>query len=126
MQSGQAMALSWTPQGSAGKSRIQVKVEISHHGGAKGAINCDVEDTGSLSVAASLVTGLINLGVAGFPTVTLNRVSTGSTDITPGRVDLLVVQTVQRFLTIPGVVSCNTNADCPTGQTCTTTKLCGT
>jgi Cys-rich repeat protein len=124
MQSGQPMALSWTPRGSAGKSRIQVKVEISHHGGAKGAINCDVEDTGSLSVAESLVTGLITLGVAGFPTVTLSRVSTGSTDIAPGRVDLLVVQAVQRSLSIPGVVSCTTNADCPSGQTCTSTRLC--
>ena len=126
MPSGQPMALSWTPKGSAGKSRIQVKVEISHHGGAKGAINCDVEDTGSLSVADSLVTGLINLGVAGFPTVTLSRVSTGSFDIAPGRVDLLVVDTVQRSLSIPGFVSCTTNADCPSGQTCTSTRLCGT
>jgi hypothetical protein len=35
------VTLTWTPPAAAATSRVQVKVEISHHGGFRGQIECD-------------------------------------------------------------------------------------
>ena len=108
----QDLALQWTPPGAGATTRIEIEIDISHHGGARGLIRCTVDDTGSFSVPQSLVSGLINLGVAGFPTVMITRRSRGSVEIQPGRVDLDVFATVVLDLNIPGFISCNDNADC--------------
>jgi hypothetical protein len=105
-------------------ARVQIKLDISHHGGSTGMITCDVADTGTLDIGASLVTQLINLGVAGYPRISLSRVSTGSAAIAPGVVTLQVISTVVRDVVIPGYTSCNTSADCPTGKTCLPSSLC--
>jgi hypothetical protein len=110
--------LTWNAKGAAGDSKIHVTIDISHHGGKKGEISCDTADTGSLTVSASLVTQLVNLGVAGFPVVRLTRSSVGSTQITGGTVQLSNQQVVERALAIPGLVSCTPDTPCPTGQTC--------
>lgn len=110
--------LTWTPKGAAGDSKIHVTIDISHHGGKKGEISCDTADTGSLTVSASLVTQLVNLGIAGFPVVRLTRSSEGSAQITGGTMRLSNEQTVERALAIPGLVSCTPDTPCPTGQTC--------
>jgi hypothetical protein len=123
MQRDQPLLLTWTPKGTTGVSRIGVKVDISHHGGTTGQITCDVDDTGSLAIAASLVNHLMDLGVAGFPTVLLTRRTTGRAPA-PAQVTLGVVSNVERALSIPGLVSCSIAADCPSGQTCLSSKNC--
>jgi hypothetical protein len=113
-----AFPLTWTAKGAAGDSTIHVVIDISHHGGKKGEISCDTADSGSLTVSASLVTQLINLGVAGFPVVRLTRVSAGSTKISLGTIRFQADHVVERALKIPGITSCSDDTDCPTGQTC--------
>lgn len=114
--SGEPTTLSWVPSGSA--ARVLVELDISHHGGIKGEIVCDVDDTGSLEIPAPLVTGLVDLGVAGFPTIIVTRRSVGAATVPQGRVELLLSSRVERPVEIPGVVSCSGDAECPTGQTC--------
>lgn len=114
--SGEPTTLAWVPSGS--EARVLVELDISHHGGIKGEIVCDVADTGSLEIPASLVTGLVDLGVAGFPTIILTRRSVGSTTVPQGRVELLLSSRVERPVEIPGVVSCSSDPECPTGQKC--------
>jgi hypothetical protein len=120
----QALALSWTLPATAGTSTIHVKLDISHHGGSKGKIECDTDDDGSLTVAASLVTSLLDLGVAGFPTIVVARHAVGSTTIAPGRVDLEIVSDLEVTVEVPGVTSCNEDTDCSDGQTCQTDLTC--
>jgi hypothetical protein len=108
----QDLALQWQPPGAQSDARIEIEIDISHHGGARGLIRCFVDDTGSFSVPQALVSGLIDLGVAGFPTVKIIRRSRGSVQIEPGRVDLDVFSGVELNLNIPGYISCDTNADC--------------
>src|SRR4029079_2082689 len=43
----QATHLTCTPPGRNGISHILIALEITHHGGYKGEIDCDVADTGS-------------------------------------------------------------------------------
>jgi len=120
----QALALRWTAPEDPTLTRIQVRMDISHHGGFKGEIDCDLADNGSIEIAAELVARLVELGVAGFPTITVARVATGGTVIEPGRVLLTVSSGVERELLIPGIVSCNDDMDCGTGQTCASDRTC--
>ncbi|WP_437982384.1 hypothetical protein [Sorangium sp. So ce117] len=120
----QPLQLEWTPPGQAGISKVYVKLDISHHGGTKGMIECNVEDTGSLDVPASLVKQLLDLGVAGFPTIIVTRRSVGSATIPAGRVDLVVSSQIEQAVVIAGLMSCNDDSQCPEGQTCQSDLTC--
>lgn len=114
--SGQPVVIAWTPPGRAGISRVLVALEIAHHGGYKGEIDCDVPDTGSLSIPAPLVTALINLGLAGYPTVQVTRVGAVAASGEPG-VKLLMHSFSEREVDT-GVISCMDTETCPAGKTC--------
>lgn len=124
LQTGKAVTLQWTPAKDPALSSIHVKLDISHHGGTKGMVECDAPDEGSLELPASLVTALLDLGVAGFPTVVVTRRSVGSVTIAPGRVDLVVSSSVEHAVQIDGLTSCSADADCPGGQTCQADLTC--
>ena len=122
----QPLALSWSAPTMAGITRIHVKMDISHHGGSKGKIECDIDDDGSFEIAASLVTKLVDLGVAGFPTVSLTREAAGgSTAAQPEHVEFSVSQAAEQLLDIPGLKSCTSDEHCEEGQTCRSDKTCG-
>jgi hypothetical protein len=106
----------------AGTARIAVRIDISHHGGLKGLIVCDTADTGSLQVDASLVTGLIGLGTAGYPVVRLTRVNTVTVAAGSGKATLNVQSPVERPLAIPGVTSCSDDTECTGGKSCVSLK----
>ncbi len=119
-----ALTLAWHAPGGSAKSRMAIKVDISHHGGSKGEILCDVPDNGTLEIPATLVSALIDLGVAGFPGVTFTRSTSSSTRIAPGTVTLQALSAVTANLTVAGVTSCSTDADCATGKTCQSDETC--
>ena len=116
--------LAWTAAGSLSDARILVNLNLSHHAGSTGLLSCDVADTGSLTISASLISQLINLGVAGFPTLTVTRTSLGWVSITPGSVAFDVSSPISRTVTVDGYVSCTSNADCTSGTCNTDMKLC--
>lgn len=113
----QPVVLTWVP-GSSARARILVELDVSHHGGTKGKITCETADSGSLEIAASLVTELLALGVAGFPTIDVGRRAVGTARVARGDVVLLVVNDVKRNVSIPGLTSCGDPSECPTGQDC--------
>jgi hypothetical protein len=118
------LTLQWQPPADPGASRIHVKVDISHHGGLKGVIQCDVEDDGESELEASLIEQLIDLGTAGFPTINVTRIATGGTSLEPGSVLLTVISRVELPLEVPGVVSCNEDDECSSGQVCANSRIC--
>jgi hypothetical protein len=119
LETGVGVALEWTPPADAlADSRIGLLLDISHHGGSNGKIVCDLDDDGSFEIPAALITRLLALGVAGFPTIILTREARGSTTISAGRVDLALASKVEHEVTIAGLVSCNGDEDCPDPQTC--------
>ena len=81
IEDGEPLALTWSPPTKTGISRIQLKMDISHHGGSRGKIECELEDNGSFEIPAPLVSKLVDLGVAGFPTVSLTRVAAGGSNV---------------------------------------------
>jgi hypothetical protein len=125
LDSTKPFALSWEKPGAKSDAKIRVHLDISHHGGIRGLLTCDTADDGALEIDASLVKGLIDLGVAGYPSIVVYRESVASTDIGAGSVELSVYANVEEFVEIDGVVSCTSSTDCPTGKTCNTDiKLC--
>jgi hypothetical protein len=110
------VALAWTPPAAGTGSRVKILLDIAHHGGEKGEIRCDVADTGSFSIPEPLVTKLVNLGLAGFPTIGLERYTVGA-DAANANIKVLVSAPVERSVDT-GVLSCTEDKDCPTGKAC--------
>jgi hypothetical protein len=125
LQQNQPVTLTWTPPSQPELSRIHLKLDISHHGGTRGMIECDAADTGTLQLPAPLVTQLLNLGAAGFPTVILTRQAVGATTIAPGRVELVIASEVEHPVEIPGLASCSEDSECPSGKKCRADLTCG-
>jgi hypothetical protein len=118
------LQISWASPGDPELARIEVKLDISHHGGAKGKLECDTQDDGELTIPSALIGRLIDLGVAGFPTIALTRRSRSSADEEPRGVSLSVLETVERPVEVPGIMSCTASEQCPAGQKCATNLTC--
>jgi hypothetical protein len=125
LTSSEPLELGWAPPASPQSSRIHVKLDISHHGGSKGKVECDVDDDGAFTLPVALTAELLSLGYAGYPSIVVARSSTGSAPATVGRVTLTVSSTVERFIQISGLTSCSEDADCPVDQTCQSDLSCG-
>ncbi len=122
------IALEWVAPGDAELARMLVLVDLSHHGGTKGKIECDLPDTGSAEIPAELVTALIDLGVAGFPKITLTRVAASEIAIAPGRVSLQVLSSITQEVEVAGYTSCTADTqaeDCAAAETCQPDGTCG-
>jgi hypothetical protein len=123
VEAGKSLPLTWTAPTVAGNTRIKIYLDVAHHGGKKGEIDCDVADTGSFEIPEPLITRLVGLGLAGFPTVEVTRYSSAASD-KESDVKLEIASFVSRSVET-GVKSCASNdSDCPTGQTCQDDLTC--
>ncbi len=113
-----ALSLAWTP-GDV-DARFTVKLDISHHGGSRGKLECVTDDDGGLTIDAALITRLLDLGAAGYPTIIVSRVRTSAT----GGVSLIVRSEVERPVTVPGIESCTSDDDCTPPATCQDDLTC--
>jgi hypothetical protein len=111
----EVVALQWEVPGDPSLSRIRILLDVSHHGGKKGEIVCDVADSGAFTIPESLVTRLVDLGLAGFPSVILTRRSHSPTDL--AGVTFEIVAAVERPVDT-GIDSCLSDDDCPEGGSC--------
>lgn len=119
------LALKWKAPGDSKVARMLIRLDISHHGGSRGKIECDVEDSGSLELPATMISKLLDLGVAGYPTIILTRTAAGGTSSgEPKQVTFNVVESVERAVEIDGLISCTDDTDCPSGKTCQTDLTC--
>lgn len=118
-------ALTWEAPESEGSSRVHIKLDLTVHGTNMGWIECDVPDTGAFEIPADLVTGLIELGLGGFPNVIIQRRSVDTTQISPGCVELIVYSEVELSVQVPGLDSCNSDDDCEGDEQCQDDLTCG-
>ncbi len=118
LQNDSPLTVSWKAPSVADVGKIYVKLDISHHGGSKGKIECVADDSGSLVIAAPLINRLLALGASGFPTIVVDRKSLAAAKISYGNVQLSVISEVETEVEVPGIISCNDDTDCPNGQTC--------
>ncbi|HET9957581.1 MAG TPA: hypothetical protein VFQ61_23955 [Polyangiaceae bacterium] len=123
VRAGQPVAVRWKAPSKPELSKIAIHLDIAHHGGKKGEINCEVPDNGSFDIPEPLVTDLVSLGLAGFPTIEVTRRSEASADKAP-QVKLVFASEVERNVDT-GVNSCSSDTDCSGGKTCKPDKTCG-
>lgn len=86
MMAGQPLEITWT--GADGPWQIHVTLNIDQHGLSPVTMFCDLDDTGSGTIAASLVDQLIDEGFSGFASANLFRRTVDSVEIDPGCVQL--------------------------------------
>jgi hypothetical protein len=121
VMSGSPVELEWEAA-TEPSARINIKLDIAHHGGRKGEIQCDVPDTGSFSIPAALVTKLVSLGLAGFPTIGVKRIVNATATGQAG-IAMVMAAPLERAVDT-GVQSCLETTDCDDGETCTEAKIC--
>lgn len=125
---GHSFTVTWTPPPAPVSTRMFVKIDIAVHGNIEAQIQCDVPDSGSLTVPTSLVDALMAKGTAGFPSAYLTRRTVDSASVGTGCVDFSITTvfngTTGIQLVIPGVTSCNEDSDCPSGKTCGLNLTC--
>jgi hypothetical protein len=129
LSSGSPLTLEWTPE-AAGTANVEIVLNISKHGGSAGYLECEVEDSGELTIPADLITALIDLGVAGFPQLALRRSNRSEAQVESATIALEVATLAEPTLEIEGYCSCFNTSDCGScGDTTKTTcdsvkKLC--
>lgn len=121
-----AFRIEWEPPGTALDTRMNFEMDISHHGGTVGFLGCDVEDNGSLTISAGLISQLIALGgIGGYPELTAERTLAKSVEMDEGEVELEVTSAKEFVMKIEGYTSCLSDADCSSAEVCNRTiKLC--
>lgn len=124
LAAGQPLQLSWAVPGAGTSSQVHVALDISHHGGSRGKITCDVADAGSLAITAAMVDQLLALGAAGYPSIVITRSTTGHAAVATGHVDLVVASQVEAPIAVPGVQSCTTDDQCTPPATCQDDLTC--
>jgi hypothetical protein len=113
---GESMEVRWIPPAKDLKTVIYIMVDVSYHGGSKGKIECECADNGSVVIPASLLDKLKSFGISGHPKIEITR---RYATIDPvSKVKLLIESKVTRFLSIPGIISCSEDSECPEGQSC--------
>ena len=107
----QPVTLKWIPPGIPRISTIFILIDISYHGGTSGKIECECPDSGSVTIPAVLLDKLKTLGLSGFPSVEISRLSTGAN--ATGNTKLVIESIATMALRIPGVISCTDSTECP-------------
>ena len=115
---GQPTVIRWTAPASAGPAHVVATLDVNNHGSTEASIECDFADTGEGQIPVALVDALIAQGTSGFPSITLQRRTASSTNIAPGCVQFDVSSTLDLDVDLTGLTSCDTDAECPDGQTC--------
>jgi len=123
-----AFDIEWTPPSIAGHTKISVEIDLSRHAGTIGYLGCEVEDTGSLTLSAGLVSQLVAMGsIGGFAELSIERATSSATSLgEQGEVDFEVTSANEYVVAVEGYTSCMQDSDCPSGLVCDRSiKLCG-
>jgi hypothetical protein len=122
VRSGSPVKITWTPPAQPAISRVYIHLDIAHHGGKKGEVNCDVPDNGSYDMPAGIISKLISLGLAGFPTINVRRYFAATAASEPN-VKIQIDTDLEREVDT-GVTSCNDDSQCTPPAKCQADKTC--
>lgn len=118
------VSLAWKPPAVTTGARIHIVMTLDNHGGTGQQIECDVPDTGSFAIPATLVDALSTLGLSGLPTMTVSRRSVESKTLGAGCVEFNVMSQLVLDVEVEGLISCNADKPCPAGRQCQGNQTC--
>ncbi len=102
------------------RSHVYMLVNIDQHGASPLNLVCEVADTGSAVIPATVMDELLASGVSGFPNGQLIRRTVDSVPIGDvGCMELRIASPREPDVRVAGHTHCKSDLDCLTGQTCT-------
>lgn len=120
LERGRDLRVSWPPPREAltADTRVELRINIDQHGASPTNLVCELPDTGSATISATLVDALLNLGVSGFPNAALARRTADAARVPGGCVELEVRSPQAIEVRVGGHVPCTTQAQCPPELRC--------
>ena len=118
------VAFTWTPPADPAATRIEVEIAIATHGSNASRLTCEGPDTGSMTIAGSLVRRLIEIEVTGHPAFRVTRREARSVQVGGGRVTWDLSHTAELPLGVAGYVFCDGLTPCPGGRVCDARHIC--
>lgn len=119
LERGRDLRVSWPPPREAtADTRVELRINIDQHGASPTNLVCELPDTGSATISATLVDALLNLGVSGFPNAALARRTADAARVPGGCVELEVRSPQAIEVRVGGHVPCMTQAQCPPELRC--------
>lgn len=89
---GKPLSVQWKSH--AGPWQIRVALNVDQHGLSPVTVLCETPDTGSLTLSANLITALLNFGVSGAATATVERRTADQQTVGQGCIELVVASRV--------------------------------
>lgn len=117
---GEPLEVRWDADGAAEGTRVGLEINVDQHGNTPVTLSCDVADTGTAEIPASLVDALLDYGISGYPNGRITRATTDRADVPDGCVELRVGSPRSVDVRVDGHVPCDNSGQCPDGQTCDT------
>ena len=120
VQEGQDLIVHWeAPTAAVVRSEVGLVISVDQHGTTPGTLYCTFEDDGEGTVPAAIVDGLINSGVTGFPSGSLERRTVDSVGLSDGGcMDLRLSAPAEIEVDVIGYTPCVSDADCPDDLDC--------
>jgi hypothetical protein len=117
IEKGQALTMNWEAD-VVQNATVVVTINIDMHGTSPGNIVCEGPDTGTMTIDVELIDRLMEMGISGFPTATIERVTAESINTNIGCIDFKVLSFIDVELIVPSHMPCLGPEDCPEGQVC--------
>lgn len=116
VRSGEALPLTWEASDAPNTSRVRLTLVLATWSRPTARVECEVPDNGAFEIPEPLVTALFELGVEAYPQIRLTRFAVGFAPSLPG-LSLGMDSLARRYLD-PGIPTCSSDGDCPSGQRC--------
>jgi hypothetical protein len=118
LEAGAPLSLEWAAPTSKVATLVLVELTIDQHGTSPLSLSCELEDSGSATIPASIIDQLIGSGVSGFPNGRITRRTADHVQLEAGCVELVVGSPLAVSVAVAGYTPCNGPEDCPDEQTC--------
>ncbi len=115
---GEPLEVVWPAASEGARSEVYFSLNIDQHGVSPSTLFCVFPDTGSATVPSSVISGLFDVGVSGFPFGSLTRRTTDSAPIGDGCIDFVVGMPRSVSVDVVGYIPCDLMNPCPEPLSC--------
>jgi Cys-rich repeat protein len=116
---GEPLTVTWSANTDAiQRSVVSLRLSIDQHGTSPVSVWCSFEDDAVAEIPASLVDGLLEAGITGFPSGELSRRTEDHRAVGQACVDFTLASPRTAAVSVSGHTPCFSDEDCPAGQSC--------
>lgn len=118
VEAGKDLEVVWTAPAGEVRSEVALSINIDQHGTSPSTLHCAFEDDGTGTVPGSIIQALIDTGVTGFPSGTIQRRTVDSGAVGDGCMDFTITSLHTPDVDVEGFTPCVGDDDCPDGLDC--------